>query len=100
MSVKLIMAWDILPEHENDYFEFVIGEFIPGVQRLGLEPVEAWATIYGEYPQMQIGMLAADVAGAKRVMASTAWSDLLVKLMKFVTNYTYKVVPARGGFQF
>ena len=55
MSVKLIMTWDILPEHEQEYFEFVVREFIPGVQRLGLDLQDAWATVYGEHPQILVG---------------------------------------------
>ena len=43
MSVKVIMTWDIAAERDQEYFEFVIGEFVPGVQRLGLQPTEAWA---------------------------------------------------------
>ena len=100
MPVKLIMTWDIAPDHEQDYFEFVVSEFIPGIQRLGLEPAEAWATIYGDYPQIQVGMLAADTSSAKRIMASQDWSQLQEKLFTFVANFGYKVVPARGGFQF
>ena len=68
MSVKLMMTWDIVPEHEQDYFEFVIGEFITGVQRLGFQPVEAWATIYGDYPQIQVGILADDLSGIQQVL--------------------------------
>ena len=45
MAYKLIMTWDILPEREQEYFEFVVREFIPGVQRLGFDLTEAWATI-------------------------------------------------------
>ena len=45
MPVKLLMSWDIAPEHEQEYFEFVVREFIPGVQRMGFElsdePIEA-----------------------------------------------------------
>ena len=100
MPVKLILSWDILPEHEQEYFEFVIGEFIPGVQRLGLEPVEAWATIYGAYPQIQVSILAPNVPGIQRVMNSSAWDELREKLSKFVSNFKYKIIPARSGFQF
>ena len=100
MSVKLLMTWDITPDHEQEYFEFVIGEFVPGIQRLGLEPAEAWATIYGDYPQIQVGVLATDSTAAKRIMASQDWSKLLEKLSAFVSNFKYKIVPARGGFQF
>ena len=35
MSVKVLMTWDIAPDHDQEYFEFVIGEWIPGIQRLG-----------------------------------------------------------------
>jgi hypothetical protein len=80
MSVKLMMTWDIVPEHEQDYFEFVIGEFIPGVQRLGFQPVEAWATIYGEYPQIQVGILAEDLPGVQQILRSDGWSQLQDKL--------------------
>ena len=55
MAVKVLMTWDIVGERDQEYFEFIIGEFIPGVQRLGLQPAEAWATLYGSYPQIQSG---------------------------------------------
>jgi len=100
MPVKLLMTWDIAPEHEQEYFEFVIGEFIPGVQRLGLEPTEAWATIYGEYPQIMVAMLAPDLPDAQRVLNSVEWGKLREQLFTFVKNYTSKVIPVKGGFQF
>jgi hypothetical protein len=100
MSVKLMMTWDIAPEHEQDYFEFVIGEFIPGVQRLGFQPVEAWATIYGDYPQIQVGILAEDLGGVQQVLRSEGWIQMQDKLLALVKNFSYKVVPARNGFQF
>ena len=100
MSVKLIMSWDIASEHEQDYFEFVIGEFIPGVQRLGLQPVEAWATIYGDYPQIQVGILAEDLPAILQILHSDGWSQLQDKLFALVKNFSFKIVPARNGFQF
>ncbi|RPH63151.1 MAG: hypothetical protein EHM81_00720 [Chloroflexi bacterium] len=100
MSVKLLMTWDIAPEHEQEYFEFVIGEFIPGIQRMGLETTEAWATIYGEYPQIMVAMLAPDLPNAQRVLNSVEWTKLRDQLFNFVKNYTYKIVPAKTGFQF
>ena len=100
MSVKLVMTWDISPDHEQEYFEFVIGEFIPGVQHLGLQPVEAWATAFGNYPQIQVSMLADDLAGAQRVLRSEGWTRLQEKLFTLVTNFSYKIISARTTFQF
>jgi hypothetical protein len=98
--VKLLLTWDISPEHEQDYFEFVLGEFVPGIQRLGLQPSDAWATIYGEYPQIQVNILATSFDTARRAINSDGWRDLHDKLFALVQNYTCKIVPARGGFQF
>lgn len=100
MPVKVLLTWDIAPERDQEYFEFIVGEFIPGVQRLGLQPAEAWATIYGPYPQIQVGLLAEDEPQARRVLASGDWVLLQERLFSYVKNYSHKVVPARGGFQF
>ncbi len=100
MPVKVLMTWDIAAERDQEYFEFVIGEFVPGVQRLGLQPAEAWATLYGPYPQIQVGLLATDAHEARRVLASPEWNMLQERLFGYVKNYSYKIVPARNGFQF
>ena len=100
MAVKVLMTWDIAPDYEQEYFEFVISELIPGVQRLGFQPLEAWATLYGNYPQIQVGMLAADVDLAQRMFNTADWDELREKLFTYIENFDYKIVPARSGFQF
>ena len=100
MAVKVLMTWDIVGERDQEYFEFVIGEFIPGVQRLGLQPAEAWATIYGSYPQIQVGLLAPDAIEARRIIDSNDWGMLQDKLFNYVKNFSYKIVASRPGFQF
>jgi hypothetical protein len=94
------MTWDIAGERDQEYFEFIISEFIPGVQRLGLQPAEAWATLYGSYPQIQVGLLASDAAQARHILDSNDWVMLRDRLDTYVKNFSYKVVPARNGFQF
>lgn len=100
VPVKIILTWDIAAEHEQEYFEFVLGDFVPGVQRLGLLPTDAWATMYGEYPQIQVGMISPSYEQAQQAINSDGWRNLQDKLYGFVHNYTCKVIPARGGFQF
>ena len=94
------MNWDIAADHEQEYFEFVIGEWVPGVQRLGLQPTDAWATVYGAYPQIQVNMLADNESAARRILGSNDWTALENRLLAFVRNFSCKVVPAHNGFQF
>ena len=35
MKVKLLMNWDIKADRQQEYFEFVVREWVPGMQRLG-----------------------------------------------------------------
>ena len=100
MAVKLILTWDIAPDRDQDYFEFVINEFVPGVQRMGLQPAEAWATVYGDYPQIQVNILSDDIQVVQKELHSENWGKLQEKLMTLVQNYSYKIIPARNGFQF
>lgn len=99
MSVKLLMSWDILPGREQDYFEFVVREFIPGMQRLGLEPTDAWFTMYGDQPQIIAGAMMPTRQEMENILTSTDWQNLTEQLLTFVENFNFKIVPARKGFQ-
>ncbi len=99
MAVKLLMTWDILPGKEQDYFEFVVRDFMPGVQRLGLQPSDAWYTYYGDHPQIMAAMVMSELLEMQKLLRSDSWDELVQKLHDYVENLDYKIVPARGGFQ-
>jgi hypothetical protein len=99
VAIKLLMTWDILPGREQEYFEFVVRDFIPGVQRMGMEPSDAWFTMYGNKPQILAVMQMSGVDELQGVLGSTDWKDLNQRLLEYVENFNYKVVPARSGFQ-
>ena len=99
MAGKLLMSWNILPGHEQDYFEFVVRDFIPGVQKMGLELSDAWYTAYGNQPQILAAGQMTSIQGMKLVINSPEWKDLNSRLLELVENYQFKIVPARGGFQ-
>jgi hypothetical protein len=99
MAVKLLMTWDIVPGREQEYFEFVVREFVPGMQKLGIQPTEAWYTTYGERPQILTGGVTDNLGEMETALATDDWGVLKDSLLKYVTNFEWKVVPATGGFQ-
>lgn len=102
MSVKLLMNWDIKPGRDQEYFEFVVREWVPGVQRLGLKPTGAWYTVYSrskDTPQMLTEGIADDMETMRDILESTDWSELYDKLQQYVHNYKQKIVHVTGGFQ-
>lgn len=99
MAVKLLMTWDIMPGREQEYFEFVVREFVPGMQRLGIQPTEAWYTTYGDRPQILTGGVTESMDSMELALETEEWRELRDSLLEYVTNFDYKVVPASSGFQ-
>ena len=100
MTFKLLMTWDILPGQEQEYFEFVVRDFIPGLQHLGLEPTDAWFTMYGDdQPQILAGAEMSNKNDLERILESSEWHKLIDQLMDYVEDFSTKIVPSRKGFQ-
>jgi hypothetical protein len=99
MTVKLLMTWDVVPGREQEYFEFVGRELVPGMQRLGIQPTEAWLTTYGQRPQILTGGITETLHQMRAALGTDEWGNLRDHLMEFVTNFQFKVVQATGGFQ-
>ena len=97
--VKLLMSWDIRPGRESEYFEFVVREFAPGIMRLGIQPTEAWYTVYGSGPQILTGGVAEDLPTMQQILVTEEWKQLHEKLMGYVTNFQHKIVAASSRFQ-
>jgi hypothetical protein len=97
--IKLLMTWDIRSGKESEYFEFVVQEFAPKMIRLGIQPTEAWYTVYGQAPQILTGAVADDRKTMDEILNSEEWQTLRDKLLNYVDNFNFKLVPASGNFQ-
>jgi hypothetical protein len=99
VAVKLLMTWDITPGREQEYFEFVVREFIPAIQQLGLETTDAWVTVYGDRPQILASAEARGKESLDNILTSIEWDKLLVKLNDYVENLQFKMLHAKPGCQ-
>ena len=99
MAVKLLMTWDILPGQEQEYFEYVVREFIPGMQELGLQPKDAWYTYYGDHPQIMVSAVMDTLQALENVLDSDAWYELSQQLMDYVDDFNFKIIKSSSGFQ-
>lgn len=100
--IKLLMHWDIKPGRDQEYFEFVIREWLPGVNKLGIQPTWAWYTIYSRdssTAQITAEAIADDLPTMRQALTSDDWSALHQRLLEYVQNYHHKVVRVTGDFQ-
>jgi len=98
-SVKLVMTWNIRPNSESEYSEFVVNEFIPRLNRLGLLDLEFWYTRYGECDQIQASGICASMEQMDNLFASEEWENLSAMLLEYVEDYQQKIIRATRGFQ-
>ncbi len=100
MALKLLLAYDVKSHRAEDYYNFVMAEFLPRAQALGLVMTEGWQTAYGNYPSRLIVFAAQSDELLATILGSDEWDSIETKLGEFIINYEKRVVPARPNFQF
>ncbi|MEM6282710.1 MAG: hypothetical protein AAF787_10995 [Chloroflexota bacterium] len=102
-SVKLLMNWDVKTGRDQDFFEFVMRDWVPGITRLGLEPTGAWYTTYSHDdndPRYMAEGIVDNLNQMNQILESDEWDELHERLLEYVDNYSHKIVRVSGGFQF
>ena len=97
--IKILMQWDIKSGRESAYLDFVSQELTPALMKLGVEPTEVWYTYWGEGPQILTGLAAENMEAARKMLKDPEWTRLYQRLLEYVINFEYKLVPASGRFQ-
>ena len=96
---KLLLTWDIKPNSDQEYFEFMVREFAPKITSMGLTPTEAWFSVYGDGPQIIVEGITDDLKTMKELLESDEWGALNTRLLEFVDDYEQKVVTGRSDLQ-
>ena len=99
-DVKLIITYDPIAERREDYFRYVLAEFVPALERLGLKMREVWHTAYGDYPLRLLAFTAENGSDIAEILADPEFHALEHRLFAFVENYERRLVPVRQRFQF
>ena len=99
-GLKLLISYNVDLDNSQEYYEFVLGKYIPVMQSFGLEMSEAWHTAFGDYPNRLIGFVSQDGEVMREVLSGETWEDLNEELSNHVTEFEFKVIPYKLGFQF
>jgi hypothetical protein len=102
MSVTLIMTWDLKEGMEQEYFEFVVREWVPATNQLGLHTVAAWYTQYRAdetVPLIRAEAVAEDVTSIRSILDTEEWKAIHEQLLAYVENYQQKLVETTGEFK-
>jgi len=99
MTSKILMRWDIRPDKESEYFEFLVHEFIPALNKLGIADILVWYTAYGDCEQKLAEGTTESMEKMRSILQSEEWVILTDKLQNYVVDFNLKVIAATRGFQ-
>jgi hypothetical protein len=97
---KLLLCYDIKPGMHSAYYRYVVSEFVPALNDMGIYVSEAWHTAYGEYPLRQVEYVTDSLVTLHDAFESEQWQDLESRLKAFTVHYDRKIIPYKRGFQF
>lgn len=97
---KLLFTYNYLPGREMAYRRFIINQWLPAMQALGLEPLDLYHTMWGDYPVRMVVLYAPNKTILHQALHSNEWDFWLRRLNRFVTDLRYCIMPAREWFQF
>jgi hypothetical protein len=101
MGNKALLTWNIRPGREREHFPRV-REFVHKLSSLGLELEDAWYTVYGESPQILMGIVAEGRQEEQldSALHSKEWQQLMEELQQYVVDFNQRIVDAAVSFQF
>ena len=100
MNLKVLLAYNVKEHRFEEYYRYIMQEFLPRAQRIGLYMTGGWETLYGDYPSRLIVLEAQNVGSLDEALTSDTWDSIETKLGEYVSDYERRVVQAKPGFQF
>lgn len=96
---KVLVSYNYSSGKEMAYRRFMVSQWLPAVQALGLEPLQLFHVMWGAYPIRLIVLYAEDKKILKQALRSQEWALWLQRLENYVEDLRYCVVKAQPWLQ-
>lgn len=90
-TVKFNQMWDLVGD-KKEYGRFVINEFYPLLEELGISVAREWEVLIGDGPSILCEGRARDINKLIVNLQSKKFQEAKQKLMKFVENYESRIL--------
>jgi roadblock/LC7 domain-containing protein len=96
MPVKFNQYWTIKSEKREAYEKYIIKEFIPGMNSLGIHIVAGWMVLVGGYSEIFIEGMSSDLELIEKALRDPKFSNLKSNLLNYVRSYKTKILIPTG----
>ena len=96
MPVKFNQYWTIIPDRTKDYKKFILRDFIPGLNHMGIQIVAGWSVIIGAYAEIIFEGVSNDLDLLENALKQQKYKKLIDNLLSYVKGYKTKVLIPSG----
>ena len=96
MLVKFNQYWTIIPERCEEYREFIVKDFIPAINKLGIHTVAGWSVLVGAYCEIIFEGVSSDLVLIEKAFKDPKYKELNQNLLNYVKDYKTKVLVPTG----
>ncbi len=91
-TVKFNQAWNVLSHKKDEYDEFVINEYFPTLNKLGISVAGEWEVLIGDDPGIICEGRVSDIDNLLRNLESEKFQNTRIKLKRLVENYRSRIL--------
>lgn len=95
----LVLRYDVRAKMNEQYFRYVISEFVPALQERGIYMQDAWHIAYGAYPERQVEFITERIETLRELFDDPQWDDMEATLKRYVENYSLRICRYQGVFK-
>lgn len=94
---KFNQYWNVVPGAEKQYAEFVTGDLVPTLEKLGLSVTAGWRVVVGSGPYILAECSATNLVDIARAIDSDEFRRVMLKLkVTYVTDYHSRILAPTG----
>ena len=97
MTVKFNQYWRVCRDADDAYRSFMIKDFIPAINGLGIHTVAGWTVLVGGYSEIIFEGVSSDLERIESALKDPMYREINKQLLKHVRNYKTKVLVQNGG---
>jgi hypothetical protein len=96
MPVKLNQYWTVIPSKTEEYHNFILKKFIPGINQLGMHTMAGWSVLVGAYSEIMFECVSSDLEIIEKALQNKKYKELKADLLNYVKKYKTKVLVKTG----
>ena len=91
-TVKFSQMWNVLSHKKDEYDQFVINEYFPVLDELGISVAGEWEVLIGDGPGIICEGKVSDISNLMSNLQSEKFQNAKLKLRGLIENYQSRIL--------